>query len=88
MLSAIKFVIKITVFSIVVLVLGNWVKYKGSTLSDQVKSHLSFAERTDTGSKIKKWTGNLINHADEEIAPSEREKLRSLIRELNRSKNH
>ncbi len=100
MLKAIGWLVKLAVFSVVILVLGNWLRWDGKTVSDQIRTHLSQAERSDTVSSVRKWAGSLVEDArrgtsrlsnpdqfasKEEIKASERQKLRALIRELNRS---
>src|SRR5262245_11046742 len=103
MFRAIGFVFKVAIFSLAVLILGNWIKWDGLTLSDQVKTHLSHAESTvPYYEKLKDWAGDLVddaragavkrkstkNREDQEIKASERQKLRALIRELNSSRAH
>jgi hypothetical protein len=72
---------KIAAFSLGILVLGHLVSWDGRTVSDQIKSQLSHAES---------WAEHKVDvirngdHPRETISPSERQKLRQLIRELNR----
>jgi hypothetical protein len=109
MLRLIGLAIKISLFAIVVLVLGHYVRWNGRTVSDQVKSQLSHAERTDWAEKVREVSDRIttpkssaerapnrapkasVSNADEskldeEIASSERQKLKALIQELNRTK--
>ena len=66
MLKFVKTLIKIALFSILVLVIGNLVRWKGKTISDQVQTQISHAERTGTevGEKlpkeIKKWSSGVV----------------------------
>ena len=123
--------IKFAIFSIAVLILGNYVRWDGKTVSDQIQTRVSHAENSDMAAKIKIWSKELIEDAkkapthstsqvyskkqsravtatagasthaasttssvsqavsneiqnpSEEIPPTERQKLRALIRELN-----
>jgi len=114
MLRLIGFMIKVCVFSIVVLLLGNVIHWRGRTLSDQVRTSMSQVERAvehridpSTANTVKHWSKKLnfdsaakpgskpekikvASDAQEEgpdmIPPSERQKLRALIRELNGSR--
>ncbi len=65
MFKAIGWVIKLTFFAALVLVLGNWLEFGGKTVSDQVRTHLSHAERSDVASRVKKWATNLTDEARE-----------------------
>jgi hypothetical protein len=135
MFKAIGWLIKLTVFAGIILILGNMVHWKGHTVSDQVKTSLASAQTAETLDDIKTWANhvtstpanshwanhknakkralpqesprNSIQHSiqpvvtaepqpatqaetltQEEIPPSERQKLRALIREINTSKNN
>lgn len=59
MINALGWLAKITLFSILVLFLGNWVHWNGKTVSDQVKTQISHAERSDFANSIRRWTGNV-----------------------------
>ena len=98
MLKLLGLFIKLALFAVFVLVLGNWLQWRGKSISDQVKLGMSHAEHTQTFSQIKKWATTVSHEAQlgfqkresetsskEDIPDSERQKLRSLIRELNRS---
>ncbi len=104
MLKAIGSCLKILTFSILVLILGNWFKWDGRTISDQVKFHMAHAERSETLNTVREWAQKITHEASkgahiksihfsspmtvtvpEEISPSERQKLRALIQELNSS---
>lgn len=107
MLRPIFWVVKVAVFSIIVLALGNWIHWRGRTISDQVKTNISHAEQLtgEMTENAKTWVVEKKRQAEnalvdakesaqdsikektqdapERIAPSERQKLRALIRELN-----
>ena len=123
--------IKFAIFSIAILVLGNYFRWDGKTVSDQIQTRVSHAENSDMAAKLKNWSKELIDdtkkapshsstqgnskkssrtaaassgelahepltaplvsksnsgelqNPSEEIPPTERQKLRALIRELN-----
>ena len=108
MLRPIFWAMKIAIFSIIVLALSNWIHWRGRTISDQVKTNISHAERLsgEAAENAKNWVQEKKRQAEsawdgsaqesaqdsikeksqdapERIAPSERQKLRALIRELN-----
>lgn len=98
MLKLIGLVLKLALFSFFVLVLGNWVRWDGKTISDQVKLRMSHADEYEIIGSVKTWADQLTQDAkqgfhkkidrvaaQEEISPSERQKLKALIRELNSS---
>lgn len=96
MLNGIKWIIKIAVFSLIVLVLGNWLQWRGKTVSDQVKTQLSHAQRSEIAGQVRGWATQLTQDAkegakvdsdSEAISSSERQKLKALIRQLNSSAN-
>lgn len=102
MLKTIGFCLKLTVFSFLVLILGNWLRWNGRTISDQVKLRMAHAERTDLYETVRGWATTVTSdakkgvqkrlerasgpQAQEEISSSERQKLKALIRELNSSR--
>ncbi len=90
MLKLIGLLFKISLFALAVLVLGNLVQVRGRTVSDQIKTQMSHAERLlpvqpleEWRKKIKNSSDDLLHSAQEEILPSERKKLQGLLRELN-----
>lgn len=115
MLNLIGWLLKITLFATAVLVIGNWVRVGDRTVSDQIKTQLSHAERSPWGETLKGWTDSVTQegiphrprhhptaapgpsherrHLDEmraedqnpeeRVSPTERQKLRALIQELN-----
>jgi hypothetical protein len=128
MLRAISFVVKLALFSVLVLILGNWLAWDGKTLSDQVRDGVARVENTEWMGKARGWLGlghdeprrlahrpmrqqhahaslrhaaaerdrmsdSLVNEksaetsrpTQEQVSPSERQKLRALIQELNKS---
>lgn len=106
MFRALRFTFKVILFSAVVMVIGNLVEWKGKTVSDRIKTHLSQARQSPVIHQVKDWGEDLADRAKEKvnsislknrvgtgsmgeseshIPSSEREKLRSLIRELNKS---
>jgi hypothetical protein len=99
MLKALGFCIKVILFSILVLVLGNWVQWNGRTLSDQVRLSMAHTEDTNFIETVHGWAERITHDArkghlkkpdyaspvSEEISSSERQKLKALIRELNSS---
>lgn len=98
MFKIVGFFLKLTVFSLLVLVIGNWLRWDGITISDQIKLKMSHAEDTGLFDSVRDWADQLTHDAkrgfhkklgqissQEEIPSSERQKLRALIRELNSS---
>ncbi|MFL5813576.1 MAG: hypothetical protein ACJ763_08360 [Bdellovibrionia bacterium] len=61
MIHAMGWLVKITLFSIFILVLGNWIQWNGRSVSDQVKTQISHAERSDFANSIRRWTGNVAH---------------------------
>lgn len=99
MLRLIGFFLKVSLFSIIVLILGNLVRWEGRTISDQVKTQMAHAERSSLLGEIRHWAEQLTREArkggfkklhsassDEEFPSSERQKLKTLIQELNNSR--
>jgi hypothetical protein len=143
MLKALGWMIKLTLFSIAILLAGDWISWQGRTLSQHLRGHVEQIGRTDTASYVRGLTRKVtadaragfekktrqkdkarganatqarqdsqtqesaesreindqvesqaaaprthaIAHVEEPIAPSERQKLRALIRELNSAHN-
>jgi hypothetical protein len=92
MLRLLSFLIKLSIFGVVILMLGHVVTWKGKTISDQVKTQMSHAERMDLVGQVKTWTNDTLSSEasprakqkkDEQISPTERQKLKALIQELN-----
>lgn len=81
MIRAIGWCIKVTLFAGVILVLGNWIKWGNKTVSDQVKTQISHAERSDIAGALKKWTNTVTDEAKNGAAKSSLfEKRRSEVR--------
>ena len=109
--------IKISAFSILLLIIANWISLNGKTVaqyakttSDEIKIHFSKAENLDAVKKIQKSTETWLDDAkkganqilenpgtseksptqgvenQDRISISERQKLRSLIKELNQNR--
>ncbi len=125
MFKLMGFLMKTALFALLILVMGQVIRWNGRTVSDQVKSHLAQAQRStavqdamkgatrtarnvagDLADDVKLGAAKAQAVANEaaqsvtsglpkvdeeakdlgrEIAPTERQKLRSLIQELNRS---
>ncbi len=89
MFRLIGFIVKTTLFALIVLILGQLLSWNGKSVSDQIKTQLSQAEHTEVVQNIKGWTQKLTlpknktRLRQESISISERQKLKSLIRELN-----
>lgn len=98
MLRLLGWTIKVATFALIILVIGNLVRIKGETLSDQVKLRMSATERTKIARDVRDFSGKLLRDAQksgltgpwdqETIQPSERQKLKALIHELNHSASH
>ena len=67
MFKLLGFFVKVTVFAVIVLVIGNMVHWNGRTVSDEVRVQLSHAERSAwTGvSGNKHWAGKLTTDTKE-----------------------
>lgn len=96
MLSLLGSIIRLAVFSAIVLALGHVIHWRGKTLSDQVKVGMAQAQRTEAADRVKHWSRKVAQEAQkasgagttglhQEIPLSERQKLKDLIRELNSS---
>ncbi len=94
MLSLLMTTLKITAFSVLVLVLGQVVEWKGKSVSDQIKSGLSSTRfeipkqdlsNMSFGKQLRapKSTTSAPEAPIEGISESERQKLRRLIQDLN-----
>lgn len=104
MLKLLYHCIKTILFAIIILVLGNWLKWDGKTLSEQVKEQMTHPNYVNYFKRFQQKSSDLFNDlhhtaphnthetrtparsAYEEISPSEKQKLRALIQELNASK--
>ena len=119
MLKGIGFLVKLVLFSSLVLILGNSLHWRGRTLSEHTKTQMAQMEKSGLASHVRTWAGTVTTEAgdairttassavnaatratgsiaasssasggsetgiSEKIPPSERQKLRALIRELN-----
>lgn len=111
MLNAFSIFIKCALFAVIVLILGNWIQWKGKTLSDQVKVQMAHAEHSEWGQGLQDWSKSIFDdikttlrsqnenktrlnqslprqNSREEIDGKEKQKLRSLIGDLNSSKTY
>lgn len=101
MLKTLGALIKFGIFALIILMLGNWLRWGGRTISDQIRLGMAHAEKSNWMESIRKWTTEVTTDArkgfqkgatrltpppsNEEISTSERQKLRALIQELNSS---
>lgn len=63
MLKAIGWFLKASLFAVVVLVASHFVKWNGKTVSDQVRSTLSSAEKSPAVKSVTKKSKALLNEA-------------------------
>lgn len=59
MLGLLSSVIKISLFTVFVLFLGNSIQIGGKTVNDQIRIGLSQVERGPIGEKVKAWSSEL-----------------------------
>jgi hypothetical protein len=106
MFKAIGWLLKLTIFAALVLVLGNYFKWGGKTVSDQVKTQMAKAQSLEVPTAVQGWASELISDTGQgsrkgpvlrkaekeqrpeegtDIPSSERQKLKTLIRDLNTS---
>jgi len=62
MFKAIGWLIKLTVFAGIILVLGNMLHWRGHTVSDQVKTSLASAQTSETMDDIKTWANHMTSN--------------------------
>ena len=91
--------VKTIIFSIIILILGNWIKWDGKTLSEQVNNCMTHQKYMPLFQQMKQKSSLFLNDLHqttsrvhearapasssyEEISPSEKQKLRTLIKEL------
>ena len=63
MLKAIATLFKMLVFSILVLMIGNWVSWSGRTLSQHVETQVSRAEKSELVTRAVQWTRDTAEDA-------------------------
>jgi hypothetical protein len=63
MLKALGFCVKVTLFSLLVLILGNWLRWDGKTISDQVRLRMSHAERSNVLGAVRGWAEKITHDA-------------------------
>lgn len=85
--------IKLSLFSIVILIAGQLIEFKGRTLSDHVRHQLRIAEKSESVDQLKSFASSLVRDSKikikkeiksdaDELSASEQEKLKSLIKDL------
>ncbi len=92
MFKLIGWVFKITIFAVIVLALGHLIKWDGKTISDQMKTSLSQAERSAPVKAAKRTASELLSDAkkagsesnlpsrlEEKIPPAARKELKALL---------
>jgi hypothetical protein len=65
MLRAVRFTLKLALFAVVVLVLGNWIHWKGHSVSDQVRIQMSHAERAPIVDNVRDWAKHATQDASD-----------------------
>ena len=86
MFKAIGWLIKVTIFAGIILVLGNMVHWKGHTVSDQVKTSLAAAQQSETLDDIKTWANHVTTPANPQSANHYKNtKRRALLQESPRN---
>ncbi len=100
MLNLISGILKLAIFAAIVLILGNTIRWRGHTISDEIRTRVSHAEQVFGDSPAARATSHVaikatsrssssrFNPEAEQISPSERQKLKALIQELNGSRRH
>jgi len=97
MFNLIGWMIKISVFAAIILVLGNVIRWHGHTVSDEIKTQISHAEKSPLGSRAQEILDKSLPQQRsparhpmtvEKISTTEQQKLKALIRELNSSRSH
>lgn len=63
MLRIFGFCLKITFFSILILILGNTIHWEGRTISDQVKLRMSHADRSPIVNSVRNWAEKVTHDA-------------------------
>jgi hypothetical protein len=81
MLKAIALVLKLAAFAAIVLVVANMLKWDGKTVSDQVKSQIAHAERSEIADRVRELTGTAEDRAARELR-ERKAKLTESIRRL------
>jgi hypothetical protein len=61
MFKAIGWLIKLSIFAGIILVLGNMLHWRGRTVSDQVKTSLAAAQQSETLDDIKTWANHMTS---------------------------
>lgn len=92
MFKLIGWIFKVTIFAAIVLALSHYVRWDGKTISDQMKTSLSQAERSAPVKAVKKTATELLSDAkkagsesnlpsrlEEKIPPAARKELNALL---------
>ena len=108
MLRSLGWIMKVCIFSLAVLILGNSIHWGKKTISDEIKYQMAHAQESPSFKSFKHWSQTLLEDAkegakkkweslslkqsqnemhrfseEEEIPSSEKQKLHTLIQELN-----
>ena len=67
--------IKLGVFALIVIILANWIRLDGKTISDQVKTQLSHAEKSQIVKDVKSWT----KETTDEISKKDQDALKDFL---------
>jgi len=73
-------IIKLAIFTVVVLIASHHIKWDGKTVSDQVKTHMSQAQKSPALEKIRRKKPRV--HTIDTIDLQDRNKLKELIRNM------
>lgn len=108
MFKTLGLVLKVIVFSVLILVFAHKIHFGEKTISDEIRSKMAHAENSQIFQNAKLWASGLVADAkqgeshyrkviphqieqtliktppDEQFMPTERQKLRALISELNK----
>jgi hypothetical protein len=95
MLRFILLIARLSGLSLLVLILGNALHWRGKTISDQVRTQMSHAERSETFESLQNWAQTLSTDAkkgflkknhfskpNEDPHSSETPKIKALIQKL------
>jgi uncharacterized membrane-anchored protein YjiN (DUF445 family) len=63
MLKALGWIVKLTLFSVAILLAGDWIHWSGKTLAQHVRTQAAHAERSDTASYMRDLTHRVTEDA-------------------------
>lgn len=63
MFKLIFFLIKLILLAVLILILGNWLKWDGKTLSDHIKIKMSQTESSQWIYSVRQWSEHLLQDA-------------------------